>query len=254
MRASMPVLFIGHGSPLNAVADNAFSRFLRELGKSLPKPRAILVVSAHWETPEPRVLTGEAPRTIHDFRGFPQALFDIRYAAAGAPLLSARVAELTGAGEDSRWGFDHGTWSVLTHLYPQAEVPVVQLSLGALSPRAHYELARKLKPLREEGVLLVASGNITHNLRELSGKEDAPAAPWAAAFDEKIRAALVARDLPTLLLETGNEEEWNRAHPRIDHYLPLLYALGAGEDSGSPSFPYEGFQYGTLSMRAVRYG
>ncbi|RZA09173.1 MAG: 4,5-DOPA dioxygenase extradiol [Proteobacteria bacterium] len=250
----MPVLFIGHGSPMNALADNGFTKFLDHLGKELPLPRAILVISAHWETAIPRVSSGDAPRTIHDFRGFPPALFAIQYPAPGSGALTARVAGLTGAAPDEAWGLDHGAWAVLGKLFPRADIPVLQLSLGkGLSMGEHYELGTRLKPLREEGVLILASGNITHNLSRLNPESEAPPAPWAQAFDERIATALANHDLPGLTSQIP-EELWQLAHPELDHYLPLLYAVGAGEDSGPPSFPFEGFHHGTLSMRAVRYG
>lgn len=254
MNEKLPVLFIGHGSPMNVVEDTSFTRFLRDLGPRLPLPRAILSVSAHWETGAPRVLSAPAPETIHDFGGFPRALFEVQYRAPGAPELAARVSALTGAAPGNDWGFDHGTWSVLHHLYPAAAIPVIQLSLGrSLNFRAHYELGQKLKPLSEEGVLILASGNITHNLRELRAAEDAPADAWAEEFDTRIARALEGNDLPTLLAEPAPDALWRRAHPRPDHYLPLLYALGAGEGRAL-SYPFTGFQHGTLSMRAVRFG
>jgi 4,5-DOPA dioxygenase extradiol len=250
MRPRMPVLFIGHGSPMNAVAKNDYTRFLAGLARELPPPRAILAVSAHWETEGTQILGAAEPRTIHDFGGFPRELYEISYPARGDQALTTRAASLTGAAVSREWGLDHGTWTVLHHLFPAASLPVVQLSLDRnLTPRGHYELARKLKPLREEGILVLASGNVTHNLRELEAAENAPAAPWAKEFDERIRRALTETDLPILFGEKERDELWRRAHPRLDHYLPLLYALGAGEDSGPPSFPFEGFQHGTLSMR-----
>lgn len=256
MNPRMPTLFLGHGSPMNALADNAFTRNLNALGKSLPRPKAILVVSAHWETRGTRVLRTEMPKTIHDFGGFPRPLFEIQYPAPGALVEADRAVELLQAYEaqaDSSWGLDHGTWSVLRHLYPSADIPVFQLSLNRnLTFQQHLEQAAALKPLREQGVLIVGSGNITHNLRSVVWEPDTAPVAWAVQFDEMIKQALLARDLATLL--PRETSAWKLAFPSLEHYLPLLYVVGASDPEEIPVFPHEEIQNGTLSMRSVLYG
>lgn len=256
----MPVLFIGHGSPMNALADNAFTKHLVALGESLPKPKKILMVSAHWMTRGVEVQASPTPKMIYDFYGFPKALSEIVYPAPGNPELADVVkkdlhsyqAEL-----DHDWGFDHGAWSVLHHMYPKADIPVVQLSLNQnfMNLRDHYKLAAELKKLREEGVLIIGSGNIVHNLRQLSRSEGAPVMEWAKDFDEIIKAAILKRDHTQLLAEDPTKYPlWQMAHPSIDHYLPLLYVLGASDPNEQVIFPYEDFELGSLSMRSVLIG
>lgn len=258
----MPVLFVGHGSPMNIIADNSFTRFLAAEGRTLPKPKVILAISAHWETAGTKVLAVDRPKTIHDFGGFPKALYQVTYPAAGSPETAAAVLDLLAkfpsyrAEADLSWGLDHGTWSILHHLYPAADIPVLQLSMNRrLSLREHFELAEHLKPLRDKGVLLVASGNVTHNLATIDWNEAADPVHWAIEFDELIKSGLERRDLDRLTgKEGGKESLWRQAHPRLDHYVPLLYAVGASDADERPVFPFEGFQNGSLSMRAVRFG
>jgi 4,5-DOPA dioxygenase extradiol len=255
----MPVLFIGHGSPMNAIEKNLFTETLGQLGRSLPAPRAILVISAHWLTSGTRVESSEHPRTIHDFGAFPQALFEVQNPAPGQPKLAEALRNLWGPGLvslDTTWGLDHGAWSVLLHMYPQAQIPVVQLSLDVnLNLKQHLALGEKLKALRNHGVLILGSGNITHNLRVLNWSQNAEPFPWAIEFDEMIKTALINRDLNEVLaLKPEKQALWKMAHPTIDHYLPLLYTVGAGENNETPTFPYEKIEHGSLSMRAVRYG
>jgi 4,5-DOPA dioxygenase extradiol len=253
------VLFVGHGNPMNAVEDNRWSRALRALAKDLPRPRAILAVSAHWYV-DGTYTTGDArPETIHDFAGFPESLFRVRYPAPGDPTLAARVAGLLagrGAAVTESWGLDHGTWSVLVHLVPAADVPVVQLSLDAdLGPAEHLAIGRALAPLRDEGVLVLASGNATHDLRHAFGAwrrgETAPP-EWALAFDEGIARALERGDADHLVRALSTEEG-RRSHPTPDHYLPLLYAAGAADGRDRVTFPVTGFDMSSLSMRTVRF-
>lgn len=255
-----PVVFVGHGSPMNAIEDNRWSRGFRELGQSLPKPRAVLSVSAHWFVPGSFVTDNATPETIHDFGGFPQALFDVHYPAPGQPQLAARVRDLLvshSASLRSDWGLDHGTWSVLVHLLPDADVPVLQLSIDArLPPAQHIEIGTALAPLRDEGVLILGSGNITHNLRDAFNNMRAgrtATATWAADFDRGVADALGNRDGKYLAaaLETANGRN---AHPSPDHYLPLLYTFGASRPEDALHFPTEGFDLGSLSMRSVRFG
>jgi 4,5-DOPA dioxygenase extradiol len=250
----MPALFIGHGSPMNAIADNALSREWRALGETLPIPNAILCISAHWETPTPQVCNVASPETIHDFYGFPKALFDVRYAAPCAPTLAARVHELSEQriAETSKWGLDHGAWQVLVHLFPNASVPVAQLSLArSLTSKAHFELARMLRPLRDEGVLILGSGNIVHNLR-LAGQNETPA--WARSFDDYITNALANGDDDALCEYERAGESAHVAVPTPEHYLPLLYVAASRFDSEKPSFHTVGFDWGSISMRSVSYG
>ncbi len=256
----MPVLFIGHGSPMNALANNAFTQHLHTLGETLLRPKKILMVSAHWMTRGVSLLAAPTPKMIYDFYGFPQALSEIVYPAPGNPELAQEVksnlhsyqAEL-----DHEWGFDHGAWSVLHHMYPKADIPVVQLSLNQnfLNLRDHYNLSVELKKLREEGVLIIGSGNIVHNLRQLSRSETAPVMEWAHDFDLLIKEAILKNDLTQLLAEDPSKHAlWKMSHPSIDHYLPLLYVLGAAGVSEKIIFPYEDFELGSLSMRSVLIG
>ena len=255
----MPVLFVGHGSPMNAIEDNPWSRGFRALGKSLPRPRAIVAISAHWYVEGTFTTSNERPETIHDFGGFPDALYRLQYPAPGDPALAARVAALVGprAATSAEWGLDHGTWSVLLHLRPEADVPVVQLSLdGRLPPADHLALGRSLAPLRDEGVLVLASGNVTHNLRHAFGalrSGDTRTPEWARTFDAGIARALAQHDTGHLVSALASDEG-RLSHPTPDHYLPLLYAAGASGGDGPVSFPLEGFDLGSLSMRAVRLG
>ena len=257
--ARQPVLFVGHGSPMNAIEDNRWSRAFRALARELPRPAAILSVSAHWYGRGSFVSVNERPETIHDFGGFPQALFDVQYPAPGAPELARRVQELAGAEgvrASAEWGLDHGTWSVLRHFFPAADVPVVQLSLDAtLAPAKHLALAERLEPLAHEGVLVLGSGNAVHNLRDSfarqqSGDESVPA--WATRFDAEVARASLEHDGATLA-RALESDEGRASHPTPDHYLPLLYALGAAERDAPVSFPIEGFDH-SISMRCVRFG
>jgi 4,5-DOPA dioxygenase extradiol len=261
--ARMPVLFVGHGSPMNAIEDNRWSRAFRALGEQLPRPRAVLCVSAHWYTPGTFLTDNLQPETIHDFGGFPPALHQMQYPAPGAPELAQHVRQLlaaqassAGASLRSDWGLDHGTWSVLVHLLPAADVPVVQLSIdGRLPAAAHIELGKALSPLREEGVLVLGSGNIVHNLRDAFGnmQRGITATPaWAAEFDRATAAALEQRDAQHLASSLENSTGRN-SHPTPEHYLPLLYAFGASSEGDRVSYPISGFDAGSLSMRAVRF-
>lgn len=256
--ARMPVVFVGHGSPMNAIVDNRWSQGFRALGASLPRPRAALCISAHWWI-EGSFLTGNPrPRTIHDFGGFPQELFAVEYPAPGAPDLAKQVATVLDRAEppgpDLRndWGLDHGTWSVTRHLWPEADVPIVQLSLDArLQAAQHLELAKALHQLRGDGVMVMGSGNIVHNLRDaLSRRENAATPNWAAEFDSDVTKAIEDRD-DTHLVRMWPGTRGREAHPHPDHWFPLLYAVAATDGEDRVSFPIEGFDWGSLSMRSV---
>ncbi len=259
-RTRMPLLFVGHGSPMNALEDNTWSRGFRALAALLPPaPRAILAVSAHWYVPGTFLTADERPKTIHDFYGFPPPLYEIRYPAPGAPDLARRVLALLDerAAPSTEWGLDHGTWSVLHWLRPAADVPVVQLSLDRrLAPAAHLELGRSLAALRDEGVLVLGSGNVTHNLRHAFGayeRGDTATPAWAASFDADVAAALAQHD-HAFLARALEGDAGRLAHPTPDHYLPLLYVAGAATREDAVTFPLEGFDMGSLSMRAVLVG
>jgi 4,5-DOPA dioxygenase extradiol len=256
----MPVLFVGHGNPMNAIEENAWSEGFRRLGTLLPRPRAVLSVSAHWLA-RGALLTGAArPETLHDFGGFPRALFEVSYPAPGDPALARRAAQLLGAERarpSDEWGLDHGTWSVLLRAYPAADVPVVQLALDVrLRPAEHLALGRALAPLRDEGVLVMASGNATHNLRHAFGawsRGETATPTWAAAFDADLARALAQHD-HAWLVGALESDAGRLAHPTPDHYWPLLYAVGASDPGDPVSFPITGFDMGSLSMRAALLG
>ena len=252
----MPALFLAHGSPMNAIEDNEFTRALSALPANLPEPKAILMVSAHWLTDTPRVSTLDAPRTIHDFGGFPDELYEIQYPAPGAPELAARVAELLpGVLLDESWGLDHGAWTVLRHMWPDANIPVTQLSVAAGGdPQFHLELGRALAPLRDEGVLIIGSGNIVHSFAGIDWSPHPRAHLWALEFDVWVAEALVRGDDEALV-------EYHRAGPAAqlsvpsnDHYLPLLYATGARLDGDAVTFPHTGIDMASMSMRCVQFG
>jgi 4,5-DOPA dioxygenase extradiol len=254
-----PVLFVGHGSPMNIVADNAFTKMLARWGAALGKPKAILMVSAHWLTErDVQVSTTATPETIYDFYGFPQVLYTLKYAAPGAPDIARHAAAKLAAREDAQRGLDHGTWSVLRHMYPQADIPTFQLSIDITKPGSyHHALGRSLASLRDEDVLIVGSGNIVHNLRAtMRGAPDSPhgLTPWAEEFDARAKAAIDAGDAPALMAYDKLTPGALTAVPFPDHYFPLLYAMGATGERETAKHVYEGFQAGTLSMRCVQWG
>lgn len=259
MTQRMPAIFFGHGNPMNAITDNHYAREWAAIGRSLSKPKAILCVSAHWYIPGLAVTAMERPRTIHDFGGFPRELFEVQYPAPGSPELASRVNELLGGEvqmDDSGWGLDHGTWSVLCHLLPEANIPVVQLSIDLRQPpQWHYDLAKMLAPLRDEGVLVIGSGNLVHNLRAYAwGRENAEPYDWAVRFDETARGFISSGDHRQLIDYELLGDDALMSVPTSDHYLPLLYVLAQAQDSDAISFPVEGFEGGSISMLAVRFG
>ena len=255
----MPVLFVGHGSPMNAIEETPFAAAWREEAALLPRPRAILCVSAHWETEGTFVTSMPHPRTIHDFYGFPGELYRVSYPAPGSPELAETVRGLvhsTAVRPDDTfsWGLDHGAWSVLRRMYPAADIPVVQLSLDrTLPPRDHYKLARELLPLREVGVLIVGSGNLVHNLRMLQWDADRPY-PWAAEFDRLATELILAGEHDRLVAYPELGEAARLAIPTNEHYLPLLYALALRAGDDEVQFFAEGIVLGSISMRSLRIG
>jgi 4,5-DOPA dioxygenase extradiol len=255
----MPALFVGHGSPMNAVEDNAYSRGWAQLGRELPKPRAILAVSAHWYQPGVAVTTAARPRTIHDFGGFPDELYRIAYPAPGDPALAERVIKLLSplpVAADPDMGLDHGTWTVLRRAYPEADMPVIQLRIDeSRPPEFHYELGRRLAPLRQEGVLIMGSGDVVHNLYAYQwDRRGAKPYEQGVRFEKRVRELLLENDGAGL---TGYESLGQDAAfsvPTPDHYLPLLYVAGARSRNDEVTFPVTGFDGGAVSMLSVMVG
>jgi 4,5-DOPA dioxygenase extradiol len=254
-----PALFLGHGNPMNALYDNSFTQKLASIGQTIPKPKAALIISAHWLTRGSFVSSTPNPETIYDFGGFPPELYKIVYPAKGSPVNAKLVQDTikkTVVHIDDEMGLDHGAWTVLKHMWPLADVPVFQLSIDFYqSPRWHYELAQELRSLRKKGIMIIGSGNITHNLRlanfePLDDKVD----DWAMEFDEMVKAKIISHDHDALIdyLKAGKSAQL--AVPTNDHYLPLLYTLGLQEKNETSSFLYEGFQNSNISMRCVRIG
>ena len=253
---ALPALFVGHGNPMNAIEDNVFSKTWEAVGAALPKPVAILCVSAHWETRGTFLTTMERPKTIHDFGGFPPELFAVEYPSPGSPQLAAlakETIESVGVGLTDDWGLDHGAWSVLCRMFPGADVPVVQLSLDRFeSPEFHYALGRELKSLRKRGILVIGSGNIVHNLR--LAKWDDSAADWALKFDALVAEKILSGDDEALVNYLSLGDEARLSIPTPEHYLPLLYALGLREKDEPVTFFNEGVSLSSISMRSVRFG
>jgi 4,5-DOPA dioxygenase extradiol len=257
----MPVLFVGHGSPMNVIEDNRWSRGFVALRKLVPLPSAIVAISAHWFVPGTYITGNTQPKTIHDFSGFPAALYDIEYAAPGDAELARRVRAILGedsAELSSDWGLDHGTWSVLRWMYPEADVPVIQLSIDRrLDVKRHYEIGRSLAELRDDGVLILGSGNAVHNLpdafgRNQSGSTETP--DWARRYDDAVKQAVTQHDTDCLLALWPETDDGRTAHPTPDHWLPLIYAYGASDNRDTVRFPMEGFDWGSISMRNVVLG
>ena len=254
----MPAAFVGHGSPMNALENNRYTDAWRELGERVPTPRAVLVVSAHWYIASTAVTAMSRPRTIHDFYGFPQQLSDVRYPAPGHPQVAKEVVEevkptWVGLDQDS-WGLDHGTWSVLTHMFPKADVPVVQLSIDALkSPEYHLELGAKLNGLRRSGVFVLGSGNVVHNLRRLDWDKPSGSYDWARRFDDAARERMV--NDPGSMLEMRGHPDYSSAVPTPDHFIPAVYFGGLAAEAGeTPTTIVDGYSMGSLSMTSYAIG
>src|ERR1700730_11671382 len=257
MHNVLPVIFFGHGNPMNAVQHNHYTEGWRKIGKQLRKPRAILSISAHWFVPGTGVTVSTAPRTIHDFGGFPQELYRVQYPAAGDPDLARRVQQLLAPMPvqlDNSWGLDHGTWSVLRHVFPEADVPVVQLSIDETQPAIfHFEIGRRLAPLCEENVLIIGSGNLVHNLHAYAWGRHMPTPyEWAGRFENEARAIMLAGESKALIDYEGLGKDAMLSIPTPDHYLPLLYVLGARQPGDAVTFPVEGIDGGSISMLTVR--
>lgn len=257
--APMSVIFFGHGNPMNAITDNVYGKKWHAIGRSLPKPKAVLTISAHWYVEETAVTAMAAPRTIHDFGGFPRELFEVTYPAPGDPALARRIVELlapTRVSLDEQWGLDHGTWSVLVHVFPGADIPVVQLSIDETKPpQFHYDLAKRLAPLRDEGVLIIGSGNVVHNLHAYAwGRHEPEPFDWALRFEARVRELLLERnDAPLVDYESLGRDALLSA-PTPDHYLPLVYVLALRREGDQITFPVEGVDGGSISMLTICMG
>jgi 4,5-DOPA dioxygenase extradiol len=260
MSERMPVVFFGHGNPMNALLTNDYTQGWAAIGASLPKPKAVLSVSAHWYIPGVAVTAMDTPGTVHDFGGFPRELFEYQYPARGDPLLARRVqdvlAPITVEIDRESWGLDHGTWAVLCHVFPKADVPVVQLSIDETQPPAfHYEIGRRLRVLRDEGVLIVGSGDVVHNLHAYAwGRRAVEPYDWALRFETQVRELIVAGDHQPLAQYESLGRDALLSVPTPDHYLPLLYVLGASAEGEPVSFPVQGIDGGSVSMLSVRLG
>jgi 4,5-DOPA dioxygenase extradiol len=251
----MPVLFVGHGSPMNAIEENSFTRALQVVRNQLPKPKAVCVVSAHWVTSGCHVLDVAWPKTIHDFYGFPRSLYEVEYPAPGAPDEAKRLALEHHLLTDHQWGLDHGAWSVLRHLYPGADVPVFEVSLDhERTFEEHVALGKEMRKLRERGILILGSGNLVHNLHKINWEMPQGAYPWAEEFDRKVKMAIDQRDVESL----SAPDRWGssllaEAHPTLEHYAPILYCLGGTDERDKVTYPYEGMEFGTISMRMALF-
>ncbi len=256
MTSKMPVLFVGHGNPMNAIEENDFSKAWIEAGKELPQPRAIICVSAHWITRGTMVTAMDKPRMIYDMYGFPQELYEVRYDAPGSPDLAEqvrRIIKTTEVKDDFEWGLDHGTWSVLNRMFPKANIPVIQMSLDAtIRAEKHYEVAAQLKELREEGVLIIGSGNIVHNLR--MARFDDSAYDWAVEFDRRVANWIEQNDHDPIIQFEKGDQAAALAINSAEHYVPLLYSLALRDESDSISFFADKVMGGSISMRSVKIG
>ena len=255
----MPVIFFGHGNPMNAIQQNGWTETWRRMGEAMPHPKAIVCISAHWYLPATLVTGVERPRTIHDFGGFPRPLYEVQYPAPGNPPLARRLQQLLqpiDAQLDDQWGFDHGTWSILAHVFPKADIPLVQVSIDETQPaQFHYEIGRRLAPLRDEGILVMGTGNIIHNLHAYAwGHHPVEPFDWALRFEAQARALMFAGDYEPLVDYEALGRDAMLSAPTPDHYLPLVYVLGAAHPGERATFPVEGIDGGSVSMLTVQIG
>jgi len=250
-RERAPALFAGHGSPMNAIENNDFTRSLHDLGEEIEKPKAVLMISAHWTPPYFGVSVHSDSGLKYDFSGFPKELEEVQYPAKDALFLLPSMQELFTPLEVKTRGLDHGAWSILVHLFPDADIPVMQLGINRdLTLSEHFEVGKRLKVLREQGVMIIGSGNITHNLTEARMPKEAPAVKWAVDFDDFVKEAIVKRDFEALIDAEKRNRYTRLAHPTLEHYIPLLYVAGSAFDDDESSFVYEGMEHGSLSMRS----
>lgn len=253
----MPVLFVGHGSPMNIIEDNQYTQNMRLLAQSMPAPKSILCISAHWITEGTQVLSSERPRQIFDFYGFPPELYKIKYEPNGSPRTAEQIEQKlpSDISQSTTWGLDHGTWSVLKHMYPQADVPTFQLSIDQnKSIEQHFEIARQLAHLREEGVLLMGSGNLVHNLRVIDWNPDAKVKQWATDFESQALSIILGPSGSKLekIEKVFSLSTLAKAHPTVDHLLPLVYTMGGGSEDSKIEIPYFGFQNASISMTSIK--
>ena len=259
MSSTLPAVFFGHGNPMNALAHNAYTEAWADFGRATPRPQALLAISAHWYGPGAGVTVATAPKTIHDFGGFPRELYQVEYPAPGDPALARRVVQLLApvpVALDEDWGLDHGTWAVLRHMYPHADVPIVQLRIDQTQPADfHYDLGRRLAELRAEGILIVGSGNLVHNLRAYDwGEQRVEAYDWAVRFERQAREMMLADEFRPLIRYRELGQDAMLSVPTPEHYLPLLYALGTWQPGDAIRFPIEGVDGGSISMLGVQVG
>lgn len=259
MSERMPAIFFGHGNPMNALQQNEWTLGWSALGDSIPRPRAVLCVSAHWYLPATMVTANDVPRTIHDFGGFPRELYQVQYPAPGDPLLAQRVKELLKplpVTLDSHWGLDHGTWSVLKHVYPNADVPVIQLSIDETQPAdVHFEIGKRLSSLRDDRILIIGSGNLVHNLHTYAwGKHMPEPYDWAVRFETRAKEIMNTGEFSSLINYESLGSDALLSIPTSDHYLPLLYVLGTKQEGERISFPVQGVDGGSISMLTIRIG
>lgn len=255
----MPTIFFGHGNPLNALQQNDYTKAWTVIGKTIPRPKAVLTVSAHWYLPGTFVTAMPTPRTIHDFGGFPRELYEVQYPAPGEPSLAQHIKKLldpVSVGLDLSWGLDHGTWSVLCHVFPEADVPVVQLSIDETQPPAfHHEIGKRLATLRDEGILVIGSGNLVHNLHTYAwGRHEVEPFDWAVSFEKLARELMLKGDDAPLVDYESLGRDAMLSVPTPDHYLPLLYVIALRQPGEQVSFPVEGFDGGSISMLTVQVG
>jgi 4,5-DOPA dioxygenase extradiol len=252
-----PVFFIGHGNPMNAIQNNSFTQSLENIGHSIiEKPNAILVISAHWLTQGTQITVSENPTILYDFYGFPKELYQVQYHAKGSPQIAKDVTEIVGSTiihENNKWGLDHGAWSILKHIFPKANIPIIQLSIDASQPpRYHYELAKELIMLREKGILIIGSGNIVHNLNYVDFDTNAKPHEWALEFDQKVKTLLVKNEYDQLIDYSKIGKSAQLSIPTNEHYLPMLYTLGLSDKTDKLEFTFEEIQNASIAMRCFK--